>query len=56
MFQAEAVNPQDEEGLNRQAAAVVVREGQAVREARPEPVGNQAVVDQENAKKLARWP
>ena len=57
VFQTEAVNLQDEEDHNPQAAAVVVvREGQAVREAQPEQVRNQAVVDQENAKKPAPWP
>ena len=57
MFQTEAVNLQDEEDHNRLAAAVVVvREEQAVREAQPEQVGNQAVVAQENAKSPAPWP
>ena len=56
MLQAEVVNRQDEEGLNRPAEAVVVREGQVDREARPGRVGNQAVGSQENAKKPARWP
>ena len=56
MFQAEAVNRQDEEGLNRQAEAVEVREGQVDREAQRGRVGNQAVGSLENAKKPARWP